>query len=65
MVAADAVLVAHGGLGDDVGRLGAVEKIHQRLGDARALVEVVDMAHQVALSSKARRRRALEREMPT
>ena len=43
-MAPEAAGVAQGALGDAVGRLAAVEKIHDGLGDGRIFVEVVEMA---------------------
>ena len=44
VMAPEAAGVAQGALGDAVGRLAAVEKIHDGLGDGRIFVEVVEMA---------------------
>ena len=65
VMAPEAAGVAQGALGDAVGRLAAVEKIHDRLGDGRIFVEVVEVAGKGAQVVKARCRRLAVRLMPT
>ena len=62
-MAPEAAGVAQGALGDAVGRLAAVEKIHDGLGDGRIFVEVVEMAGKGAQVAKARCRRLAVRLM--
>ena len=59
VMAAEALLVAQGGLGDEVGRLTAVEQVHEALGKRRMLVEVVQAARKVAQVGKGAAQAAL------